>query len=93
MAITLDDLPFGYARSLTIEQQRDVVARVLATLRKHNITAAVFVVGSPITDRNRDFVDAVAAAGHSPGLAGTTSAFVAPDISMRSGRRCGSHDA
>jgi peptidoglycan/xylan/chitin deacetylase (PgdA/CDA1 family) len=67
MAITLDDLPFGYAKALTIEQQREAVGRVLATLRKHEITAAMFVVGSALTDRNRDFIDAVAAAGHTIG--------------------------
>ena len=67
MAITLDDLPFGYARGLTVEQRRDAVAQVLATLRKYNITATMFVVGGSITDQNRDFVDAVAAAGHTIG--------------------------
>lgn len=67
MAITFDDLPFGYARTLTIEQQRDAVARVLATLRTHNITAAMFVVGGTITNQNRELVDAVAAAGHTIG--------------------------
>src|SRR5688572_5195172 len=67
MAITVDDLPFGYARGLTIEQRRDAVAQVLATLRKYNIRAAMFVVGGSITDQNRDFIDAVAAAGHTIG--------------------------
>lgn len=67
MAITFDDLPFGYARGLTIEQRRDAVAQVLATLRKSNIRTAMFVVGSSLTDQNRDFVDAIAAAGHTIG--------------------------
>ena len=67
IAITFDDLPFGYARTLTIEQRRDAVARVLATLRKYDIRAAMFVVGSGLTDQNRDFIDAVAAAGHTIG--------------------------
>jgi peptidoglycan-N-acetylglucosamine deacetylase len=67
MAITLDDLPFGYAKGLTIEQRRDAVAQVLATLRKYDIQAAMFVVGGSITDQNRDLVDAVAAAGHTIG--------------------------
>jgi peptidoglycan-N-acetylglucosamine deacetylase len=67
MAITFDDLPFGYTRTLTIEQRRDAVARVLATLRTHRITAAMFVVGSGLNDQNRDFIDAVAAAGHTIG--------------------------
>jgi peptidoglycan-N-acetylglucosamine deacetylase len=67
MAITFDDLPFGYARTLTIEQRRNAVAQVLATLRKYNIRAAMFVVGSAITNQNREFVDAVAAAGHTIG--------------------------
>ena len=67
MAITFDDLPFAYNRNLPIQQQREAVARVLATLRAHNITAAMFVVGSGLTERNRDLVDAVAAAGHTIG--------------------------
>lgn len=67
MAITFDDLPFGYARSLTLEQRREAVAQVLATLRKYNIRAAMFVVGGSITDQNRELVDAVAAAGHTIG--------------------------
>lgn len=67
MAVTIDDLPFGYARGLTVEQRRDAVGQVLATLRKHNIKAAMFVVGGSITDQNRDFVDAVSAAGHTIG--------------------------
>lgn len=67
MAITVDDLPFGYAKGLTIEQRRDAVARVLATLRKYDIKAAMFVVGGSLTDQNRDLVDAVAAAGHTIG--------------------------
>ena len=29
MAITFDDLPFGYPRNLTIEEQREAVTRVL----------------------------------------------------------------
>jgi peptidoglycan-N-acetylglucosamine deacetylase len=64
MAITLDDLPFGYARTLTIEQQRDAVARVLATLARHHITATMFVIGGGLTDQNRGFIDAVTKAGH-----------------------------
>lgn len=64
MAITLDDLPFAYARGLTIEEQRAAVDRVLATLDTHQITATVFVVGQAVNDVNRGLVDAVARAGH-----------------------------
>jgi peptidoglycan/xylan/chitin deacetylase (PgdA/CDA1 family) len=67
MALTFDDLPFGYARTLSNEQRRDAVAQVLATLRKYNIRTAMFVVGGSLTDHNRDFIDAVAAAGHTVG--------------------------
>ena len=67
MAITFDDLPFGYAKNLLIEQRREAVVQVLATLRKYNIKVAMFVVGSSLTDQNRDFVDAIAAAGHTIG--------------------------
>lgn len=49
MAITFDDLPFGYARNLTIDQQRDAVARVLATLARHQNTATMFVTRTSIT--------------------------------------------
>ena len=44
MAITFDDLPFAYARNLTIADQREAVARVLTTLDKHRVTATVFVL-------------------------------------------------
>ena len=64
MAITLDDLPFAYARNLTTAEQREAVTRVLATLHKHRVTATVFVIGRSVTDANRGLVDAVVQAGH-----------------------------
>jgi peptidoglycan/xylan/chitin deacetylase (PgdA/CDA1 family) len=64
MAITFDDLPFGYPRNLTVDEQREAVTRVLATLDKHRVTATVFVFGRPVTDANRGLVDAVVQAGH-----------------------------
>jgi peptidoglycan/xylan/chitin deacetylase (PgdA/CDA1 family) len=64
MAITFDDLPFAYARNLTMEEQRAAVGRVLATLDKHRVTATVFVIGRSVTDANRGLVDAVVRAGH-----------------------------
>jgi peptidoglycan/xylan/chitin deacetylase (PgdA/CDA1 family) len=67
MAITVDDLPFGYARNLTIAEKRDAVARVLTTLRNYDITAAMFVVGSGVNEQTRELVDAVAAARHTIG--------------------------
>ena len=67
MAVTFDDLPFGYVRHLTIDQQRDAVARVLATLREHGVTATMFVVGQAVTNQNRGLVDAVVQGGHAVG--------------------------
>jgi peptidoglycan/xylan/chitin deacetylase (PgdA/CDA1 family) len=64
MAITFDDLPFGYARNLTMAEQREAVTRVLATLDKHRVTATVFVIGRSVTDASRGLVDAVVRAGH-----------------------------
>ncbi len=64
MAITFDDLPFGYPRNLTMTEQRAAVSRVLATLAKHRVTATVFVVGRSVTNANRGLVDTVAQAGH-----------------------------
>ena len=64
VAVTLDDLPFGYGQTLTITERRDAVARILAALDKHRVTATVFVIGQAITDQNRGLVDAVARAGH-----------------------------
>lgn len=64
MAITLDDLPFGYPETLTITEQRDAVARVLAALERHGITATGFVIGRAVTDVNRELVDAFVRAGH-----------------------------
>jgi peptidoglycan/xylan/chitin deacetylase (PgdA/CDA1 family) len=67
MAITFDDLPFGYPRSLTIAEQHEAVARVLATLGKHAVRATMFVVGGNVTEANRGLVEAIAAAGHAIG--------------------------
>lgn len=64
MAITFDDLPLGYARTLTMAEQREAVTRVLATLEKHRVIATVFVIGQTVTDANRGLVDAVGRAGH-----------------------------
>jgi len=64
LAITFDDLPFGYARNLTIAEQRKAVTRVLAVLEKHRVKATVFVIGRSVTDANRGLVDAVLRAGH-----------------------------
>jgi peptidoglycan/xylan/chitin deacetylase (PgdA/CDA1 family) len=64
MAITFDDLPFGYSRGLTLSERRDAVARVLSTLDKHRVTATMFVVGGGITDQSRELIDAVSRAGH-----------------------------
>jgi peptidoglycan/xylan/chitin deacetylase (PgdA/CDA1 family) len=64
MAITFDDLPFAYARNLTIAEQREAVARVLTTLDKHHVRATVFVIGRSVTSENRGLVDAVVRAGH-----------------------------
>jgi peptidoglycan/xylan/chitin deacetylase (PgdA/CDA1 family) len=67
MAITFDDLPFGYARNLTAVEQREAVTRVLATLDKHRIKATMFVIGQAITDANRGLLDLVSQAGHAIG--------------------------
>ena len=75
MAITFDDLPFGYTRHLTIAEQREAVTRVLATLEKHRITATVFVIGRSVTDANRGLVDAFVRAGHDSCRVGRPSAF------------------
>ena len=67
MALTFDDLPFGYGGRLTLAEQRDAVGRVLAVLDKHRVRATMFVIGSAITTANRDLIDAVVAAGHMVG--------------------------
>jgi peptidoglycan-N-acetylglucosamine deacetylase len=67
MAITFDDLPFGYGGRLTLAEQRDAVARVLAVLGKHRIRATMFAIGRAITPANRNLIDAVTAAGHEVG--------------------------
>jgi peptidoglycan-N-acetylglucosamine deacetylase len=64
MAITFDDLPFGYGRNLTPAEQGEAVTRVLATLDKHRVTATVFVIGGSVTAENRALVDTVVRAGH-----------------------------
>jgi peptidoglycan/xylan/chitin deacetylase (PgdA/CDA1 family) len=80
MAITFDDLPFGYSRTLTVDEQREAVARTLATLAKHSITATVFVIGRTVTDVNRGLVDLVARAGHRVG----SHSYSHPDLGVTS---------
>jgi peptidoglycan-N-acetylglucosamine deacetylase len=64
MAITFDDLPFAYCGTLTLAEQREAVRRILTTLDKYDVKAAVFVIGHALTEDNRDLVQAVADAGH-----------------------------
>jgi peptidoglycan-N-acetylglucosamine deacetylase len=78
MAITLDDLPFGYSRNLTLAEQHDAVTRVLAALGKHRIKATVFVIGRTVTEANRSLLDLVAQAGHGVG----SHSYSHPDLGV-----------
>jgi peptidoglycan/xylan/chitin deacetylase (PgdA/CDA1 family) len=71
MAITFDDLPFAYPGALTLAEQREAVARVLAALDKHRITAMAFVIGGAVTEANHELLDMVVRAGH--GMVSTAS--------------------
>ncbi len=76
MAITLDDLPFAYARQLTVDEQRVAFESVLEALEKHAVSAAGFVNGVHLTKEKAAWLDAFAEAGHRIG----NHTFSHPDL-------------
>jgi peptidoglycan-N-acetylglucosamine deacetylase len=68
VAITIDDLPFLSGKIYqTPEQESQAFRKVMATLKKHGITAFGFVNGGRIKAYHRQLLDEFVAAGHSIG--------------------------
>jgi peptidoglycan/xylan/chitin deacetylase (PgdA/CDA1 family) len=65
VAITIDDLPFLSGNIyLTPEQEAQGFRKVMATLKKHGVTAFGFVNGGRIKAYHRELLDEFVAAGH-----------------------------
>jgi peptidoglycan/xylan/chitin deacetylase (PgdA/CDA1 family) len=68
VAITIDDLPFLSGKIyLTPKQEAEGFRKVMATLKKHGVTAFGFVNGSRIKPYHRELFDEFVAAGHTIG--------------------------
>jgi peptidoglycan/xylan/chitin deacetylase (PgdA/CDA1 family) len=89
VAITIDDLPFLSGKVyLTPEQESQAFRKVMATLKKHGVTALGFVNGGRIKEYHRELLDEFVAAGHvignhtstHPDLNTTTAEWYQKDI-------------
>lgn len=67
IAITLDDLPFGYSRGLTDEQKIEAFDDILKALKKHKVKATLFVTTGNMNDKTQVILDKAVKAGHQLG--------------------------
>ncbi len=68
IAITIDDMPFLSGKVYwTPEQEAETFRKVMATLKKHEVTAFGFVNGGRIKEYHRKLLDEFVAAGHTIG--------------------------
>lgn len=80
MAITIDDLPIAYSRSLSVEDQQATFNAILAALQKHDVIAAGFVNGQRLTQTWAAHLDDFVDAGHQIG----NHTYSHPDINLTS---------
>ncbi len=67
IAITLDDLPFGYSGGFTDEQKIEAFDKILKTLKKHKVKATLFVTSRNMSEATKVILDKAVAAGHQLG--------------------------
>ncbi len=67
IAITLDDLPFGYSGGFTDEQKIEAFDKMLHTLKKHKVKATLFVTTGNLNEATKAILDKAVAAGHQLG--------------------------
>ncbi|MEQ9468730.1 MAG: polysaccharide deacetylase family protein [Ekhidna sp.] len=67
VAITFDDLPFGYSAGYSEEQKVTAMDQLLMTLDKHGVTATMLITSSNISEENKVILDRVKEAGHQTG--------------------------
>ena len=76
MAVTIDDLPFLYGRWLPDNQEQEKFRHILHVLKKHNVTAMMFVVGSRVGEEWEPLLDELVADGHTV----ANHSFTHPDL-------------
>ena len=67
IAITLDDLPFGYSAGFTDEQKIETFDKILKVLKKHKVKATCFVTSGNMSEMTKVILDKAVAAGHQLG--------------------------
>ncbi len=67
IAITLDDLPFGYSRGLSDDQKIEAFDEILQSLEKHQVKATLFVTSGNMNKATEAILDKAVAAGHQLG--------------------------
>lgn len=67
IAITLDDLPFGYSGGFTDNQKIEAFDKILHTLKKHKVQATLFVTSGNMNEATKVILDKAVAAGHQLG--------------------------
>jgi peptidoglycan/xylan/chitin deacetylase (PgdA/CDA1 family) len=67
IAITIDDLPFGYSAGLSDDQKIEAFDNILRALKKHKIKATLFVTSGNMNEATKVILDKALAAGHQLG--------------------------
>ncbi|MEP1094008.1 MAG: polysaccharide deacetylase family protein [Cyclobacteriaceae bacterium] len=67
IAITLDDLPFGYSAGFTDDQKIEAFEKILKVLKKHKVEATCFVTSANMSEATKVILDKTLAAGHQLG--------------------------
>ncbi len=67
IAITLDDLPFGYSGGFTDDQKIEAFDKILHTLKKHKVRATLFVTSGNMNEVTKVILDKAVAEGHQLG--------------------------
>ena len=67
IAITLDDLPFGYSGGFSDEQKIEAFDKILQVLKKHKVKATLFVTSGNMNEATKVILDKAISAGHQLG--------------------------
>lgn len=67
IAITLDDLPFGYSGGFTDEEKIEAFDDILRELKKYKVKATCFVTTGNMSEATKVILDKAVAAGHQLG--------------------------
>lgn len=67
IAITLDDLPFGYAAGMSEREKVEAFDKILGTLKKYKVKATLLVTTGNLSEETRVILDKAVKAGHQLG--------------------------